>query len=192
MAEFLKKIRPGSIVGFILCIVFGVVVCIWPGTVMIIACRIAGALLLACGIYNLIMGARNQNMAVRGFQITAGLVLCVVGVWILAAPGTFLKLIPVVIGLVLIYHGVKDIYISILVKKGQDKRWWIGTITAVISVVLGVILIRCAFLALEIGMIYLGIVLIYDGISGLWLTSRTGRGKRGKSDDVIDVDYKEV
>ena len=41
-------------------------------------------------------------------------------------------------------------------------------------------------------MIYLGIVLIYDGISGLWLTSRTGRGKHGKSDDVIDVDYKEV
>ena len=120
MAEFLKKIRPGSIVGFILCIVFGVVVCIWPGTVMIIACRIAGALLLACGIYNLIMGARNQNMAVRGFQITAGLVLCVVGVWILVAPGTFLKLIPVVIGLVLIYHGVKDIYISILVKTLVD------------------------------------------------------------------------
>lgn len=191
MSEFLKKIRPGSMTGFILCIIFGVIICIWPGTVLITICRVAGAVILACGIYNLIMGAKNQNVAVRSFQVIAGIVLCVIGLWILAAPATFLKLIPVVIGLILIYHGIKDIYVSVLIKQGQDKKWWIGLLTAIVTVILGFVLIRCAFRALEIGMVFLGVVLIYDGVSGLWLTRRTGKG--GKSGpDVVDVDYEEL
>ncbi len=191
MSEFLKRIRPGSMVGFILCIIFGVIICIWPGTVLITICRVAGAIILACGIYNLIMGAKNQNAAAKSFQVIAGIVLCVIGLWILAAPGTFLKLIPVVIGLILIYHGVKDIYVSTQIRQGQDQKWWVGLITAIVTVILGLVLIRCAFKALEIGMVFLGIVLIYDGISGLWLTSRTGKGKKN-GPDVVDVEYKEL
>lgn len=185
MSEFLKKINPGSVTGFILCIIFGAVLCIWPGTILIVICRIAGLVLLVCGVLNLIFGLRNGGRNINGMQTIVGIILCVVGIWILAAPASFIKLIPIVIGVVLIYHGIRDIYICIRIKRA-DHKWWIGLITAVVSAVLGVVLIRCAFLAMEIGMIVLGIFLIYDGISGLWLMRRTG--KRGP----IDVDYEEL
>ena len=42
---------------------------------------------------------------------------------------------------------------------------------------------------LEIGMIVVGIVLIYDGICGVWLNRKASKATR--VDDVIDVDYKE-
>lgn len=50
------------------------------------------------------------------------------------------------------------------------------------------------WLALEIGMMAVGIILIYDGISGLWLNGRAGHAYKkyhNPEDDIIDVDYKE-
>ena len=185
MSEFFKKINPGSVTGFILCIIFGAVLCIWPGEILIIICRIAGLVLLVCGALNLILGLKNGGISINGMQTIGGIAHCVIGIWILAAPASFIKLIPIVIGVVLIYHGVRDIYICIKMKRA-DHKWWVGLITATVSVVLGIVLIRCAFLAMEIGMMFLGIFLIYDGVSGLWLMRRTS--KRGP----IDVDYKEL
>ena len=49
-------------------------------------------------------------------------------------------------------------------------------------------------LALEIGMMAVGIILIYDGVSGLWLNGRAGSAYKryhNPEDDIIDVDYKE-
>lgn len=185
MNDFIKKLKPGSLTGFILCIIFGAILCIWPGEILIAICRIAGIILLICGVVNLILGLKNGGINEQGFQTIGGIALCVIGIWILAAPASFIKLIPIVIGIVLIYHGIRDIYISFKVKRA-DHIWWVGLITAVVSAVLGIVLIRCAFLAMEIGMIMLGIFLIYDGISGLWLMRRTS--KRGP----IDVDYEEL
>lgn len=40
----------------IICIVFGVMFCIWPGTILVTLCRIAGFVLLVAGIVLLIQG----------------------------------------------------------------------------------------------------------------------------------------
>lgn len=185
MRDFMKKMNPGSVAGFILCIVFGVILCIWPGEILVLICRIAALLILFCGALNLILGLKNGGILTDGFQTIGGIALCVVGLWILIAPASFIKLIPVVVGIVLIYHGIRDIYLCVRMRRA-DHKWWIGMITAAVTAVLGIVLIRCAFLAMEMGMVILGIFLIYDGISGLWLTKR--RSKR----DPIDVDYEEL
>lgn len=185
MSGSINKNQKGSMIGYILCIIFGIIICIWPGTILLTICRIAGLLILLLGIFRLIVCIKDAYMLNKGYPLIVGLALCVIGIWILSAPGTFLKLIPIVIGVVLIYQGVRNIYISIQFKRRSDSKWWISLIAAILSVVFGVVLIRCAFLALEIGMIFIGIALNYAGISGLWVSSRENK------DRIIDVEYRE-
>ena len=194
MSEFFNKMKKGSVLGFVLCILFGVIICIWPGTVLSLICRVAGGVILAFGIYSLVLCSKKEDTAVQTFQLVAGIVMCVLGVWILFVPGTFLRLIPVVIGIILIYHGVKHIMITSQANREVSARWIPGFVLAVIAIVLGVVMIFGASFFLRLGMIFVGIVLIYDGIAGLYMTYHmNGIFKNKKTEeDVIDVDYKEM
>lgn len=182
-----KGKRNGAVAGYVLCLVLGVVICIWPGTILLALCRIAGLAILILGIFKLLTCLKSSYDINRGGPLFLGIILCVLGIWILSAPGTFLKLIPIVIGLVLIYHGVKECYTCIKEKQSRDKSWWINLILGIVAVVFGFFLIRGAFLALEIGMVLLGIALIYTGVTGLWTIHRFGDGQQ----KVIDTDYRE-
>lgn len=186
MSELMHR-RNGSVAGYIFCIVLGIVICIWPGTILLALCRIAGLAILLFGIYRLIICAKYGNRMPGAGLLLLGIVLCALGIWILCAPGTFLKLIPVVIGLVLIYHGVKECYTCIQIRRNQDHRWWIGLLLGILAIVFGIFLIRGAFLALEIGMIILGIALIYTGLTGIWAVHHVGGGRQ----KIIDTDYRE-
>lgn len=194
MREFFEKMKKGSVLGFVLCIVFGVIICIWPGAVLSLICRLAGAVILAFGIYSLVLCSKKEDTAVQTFQLVAGIVMCVLGVWILFAPGTFLRLIPVVIGIILIYHGIKHIMITSQANREVSSSWNAGFVLAVIALVLGIMMIFGASFFLRLGMIFVGVVLIYDGIVGLYMTYHMNgvfKNKK-KEDDIIDVDYKEM
>ena len=73
----------------IICIVFGVMFCIWPGTILVTLCRIAGFVLLVAGIVLLIQGIRIQEMLGRSVRLLPAGVCVVIGIWILAKPGVF-------------------------------------------------------------------------------------------------------
>ena len=194
MAELFSKMKQGSMMTSILCIVFGVLFCIWPGSILTILCRIVGAALLIMGVVLLVMAWRINEILGRSVRLVPGVVCLVLGIWILLRPGTFLVLIPILIGILLVYHGIKDFIFCVEVKRGSDAKWWIGLVFAVLTLLLGLLLIFRAWKALEIGMIVVGIVLIYDGICGVWLNrkaSKTAKSFGSAGDDVIDVDYKE-
>ncbi len=194
MSEFLKKINVSSKVAYILCIIFGAVICIWPGTVLTIACRVAGAVVLAFGIYNIVEGARGQKQLTEVFRLTVGIILCVLGVWILIAPLMFLRLIPIVIGVVLLYHGIKNLWICSQMSQVSSQKWVPGMILAVIAIVFGAVMIFGAGFFLRLGMIFVGIALMYDGIYGLLTMHKAGGNFKGsaRSEDPVDVDYKEL
>ena len=194
MSDLFQKIKKESMITSIICIVFGVMFCIWPGTILVTLCRIAGFVLLAAGIVLLIQGIRIREMLGRSVRMFPAVVCVVIGIWILARPGVFVSLIPILIGVMLAYHGLKDLVFCLEVKNASSPRWWIGLLVAIATIIIGVILMLHTWLALEIGMMAVGVILIYDGISGLWLNGRAGRAYKSchnPEDDIIDVDYKE-
>ena len=194
MSELFQKIKKESMITSIICIVFGVMFCIWPGTILVTLCRIAGFVLLVAGIVLLIQGIRIQEMLGRSVRLLPAGVCVVIGIWILAKPGVFVSLIPILIVFMLAYHGVKDLIFSLEVKKGDSPRWWLGLLVAIATIIIGVILMLHTWLALEIGMMAVGIILIYDGVSGLWLNGRAGSAYKryhNPEDDIIDGEYKE-
>jgi uncharacterized membrane protein HdeD (DUF308 family) len=191
MSELFVKMRKESLWTSVLCVVVGVMFCIWPGEILTVLCRIVGAVLIVAGAVLLIIALKIQEMLGRSVRLIPALICLVLGIWIVLRPGTFIVFIPILIGLLLIYHGVKDFLFCIQVKKGKGARWWLGLIVAALTIVLGVLLVLHTWLAIEIGMIFVGVVLIYDGVSGIWLSAKVSRAAKRMKDDVIDVDYVE-
>lgn len=194
MSELFQRIKKESMAASIICIAFGVMCCVWPGTILVTLCRIMGWVLVAAGAVLLILGIRVQEALGRSVRLLPAVACLVIGIWILLRPGVFVTLIPILIGILMIYHGIKDMLFSVEMKRAKGARWWGGLIVAIVTILLGVLLVLHTWLALEIGMIAVGIMLIYNGITGLWLNGRaSGAAKRYKraQDDIIDVDYEE-
>ncbi len=191
MSDLFIKIRKESLWTSILCIVFGVMFCVWPGEILIILCRVMGVVLVIAGVVLLVMAAAAHEMLGRSVRLVPGVICLVIGIWIVLKPGTFVVLIPILIGVLLPYHGIKDLIFCFEVKKGQGAGWWFGLIFAALTIVLGILLVLHTWLAIKVGMVFVGIVLIYDGVSGLWLNGKAAKTAKRYKDDVIDVEYKE-
>ena len=98
------------------------------------------------------------------------------------------------IGVILCVHGIQDIKIALETKGNGYGKWWSMLIIASISLVFGVICIVKAFGVVTLALQFIGIGLIYDGISDLWVASRAIRAAREmkREADALDVEYKEV
>ena len=101
---------------------------------------------------------------------------------------------PIVIGVILAVHGVQDVKMALESKNGGYDRWWIMLIIAIISIAIGVLCIVNAFGMVKLAMQFVGAALIYDGISDLWVVTKTVRTVKDMEQEAkaVDVDYKEI
>lgn len=189
MKDFFKRVKMDAILSAILCIVLGVVLIAWPGETINIVCKVLAAGLIILGIVEIFSYITNKG----GYMFTGALGL-IVGVWIFLKPGSIVSLIPIVIGVILAVHGVQDVKMALESKNGGYDRWWIMLIIAIISIAFGVLCIVNAFGMVKLAMQFVGAALIYDGISDLWVVTKTVRTVKEMEREAkaVDVDYKEI
>lgn len=193
MKETLKRIKADVILSALLCVILGIVLIIWSDQTIKIICMLLAFGIIVMGVVNLTDYFINHTLT--PFSGMSGLVFIIVGIWLFfVKPESIAMIIPIVIGVVLAVHGITDIKMSIESKANGYDKWWSSLLLGVISLALGVICIINAFGVVKVAMIFIGIALVYDGISDLWIVSRTVKAAKEmkKEADSLDVDYKEV
>lgn len=193
MKETLKRIKADVILSALLCVILGIVLIIWSDQTIKIICMLLAFGTIVMGVVNLTDYFINHTLT--PFSGMSGLVFIIVGIWLFfVKPESIAMIIPIVIGVVLAVHGITDIKMSIESKANGYDKWWSSLLLGVISLALGVICIINAFGVVKVAMIFIGIALVYDGISDLWIVSRTVKAAKEmkKEADALDVDYKEV
>lgn len=186
MKEFLKRVKADVILSALLCIALGIVIIAWPEQTIDIFCR---TIAVGMGIMGVVYLVRYfTNRLIHPFSGILGLVVLLVGVWIFLKPGSLFSLIPIVIGVILAIHGIQDIKLAIEAKRNQYEKWWTMLIIALVSLIFGVVCI------VKLATQLIGIALIYDGISDLWIVNRiTHAVKAAKQEaEAVDVEYREV
>jgi uncharacterized membrane protein HdeD (DUF308 family) len=111
-------------------------------------------------------------------RMAGGLILLLIGVWVLVRPNSVLKLIPIVIGVILLIHALEDFRLALDTKNQNYSGWWIIFLMALLSAALGVVCICDSFGVVEISMMIIGVCLIYDGISDIWIVMSSTRAFR--------------
>lgn len=191
MKEFMKQIRMDLITSSIICIIFGIVLIVRPIETVSLFCRVLAIIMIVVG--GMFMFSYFLNWMSSGLSAAMGLIVLLIGVWIFINPGIIETLIPVVIGVILLCHGIQDVRMSWQMKEYGQDSWKFSMVLAVISVIFGVLCIIDAFMVVKAAMILLGIALIYNGVSNLLITTRTTKAEKEYRNkmDPVDVEFKD-
>ena len=188
MANFLKNLKANYTLSAIICVVIGVVLIIWPGTSTQVVCMVLGGMLMIYGIVQIILYlfARERTLYLQGMLIL-GIVFSVVGAWILLKPETIIAAVPIIMGIIIIMHGLHNAIQAIDLKKMDYENWWVALLFGILTIVLGVVLVCNPCGAVEIVVRVIGAFLIDDGISDMWILSRLFKTKKN-AERIIDAE----
>lgn len=188
MRDFLKKIKADFLLSSLGCIGLGIVFIIWKDSVL-------GFMGSAFAIILIIMGAVDlcsyfMRIISNGMSVLTGIVLLAVGIWFLIDPKVIVTLIPIVIGVVLLFHGIRGLMEVYQAKKFGSNAWMVGMVMAIISVLLGVACIVNAFGIMQKATMIVGIILIYNGVSNIWIAGHAAKAE-DKYKKTVDVEFVE-
>lgn len=170
MKSIIQDMKQNNIINAVIMVILGLVLVIWPQILGIMLCYLLGGALILMGIIQLVSFLRGERLGFYNkFNMLMGIVLVLLGIWICTQPRIVLSIIPVVVGIIVLIHGLMDIQYTLDIKRTGNTKWWIALIAAIITFVFGLLLVCNPFTAYEITMVLLGIVMLYDGGSDLLL-----------------------
>lgn len=192
MKEALKRIKADVILSALLCIALGVVLIVWSAETIKIMCWALAAGLVIIGVINIISYFRDKRMHM--FSGVLGLIVILIGIWLFMRPDSVVSLIPIVIGVILAVHGIQDVKLAIETKRNGYEKWWSILLMGIVSLVLGVLCVVYAFGLVTLALKFIGVALIYDGLSDLWIVSRASKAAKQKKleEEALEAEYKEV
>ena len=168
MGNLLKRLKTNIMISALLCVVLGIVLVVWPDLSMKIVCIAVGAALLIGG------GVRLAVFFTQTDKVLA--------------------IIPIIVGIVIVLHGVNDLQQAVTLYKGQYDKWWVALILGLLTAGFGILLICKPFAALDTVVMLIGTFLIYDGLSDIWIVSRVYRTAKAMKQEAeaLDVEAEEV
>ncbi len=192
MKETLKRVKADVILSAVLCLALGIVLIVWSEETIRLLCRALAVGLVIIGVVNIISYFRDRSLHV--FSGILGLIVLLTGAWIFMKPESVVSLIPIVIGAILAVHGLQDLKLAIETKRNSYEKWWSILLMGIVSLVLGVLCIVHAFGVVALALKFIGIALIYDGLSDLWIVSRAAKAAKNKrlEEEALEAEYKEV
>lgn len=194
MEGLLKKIKANVIVSSLLCVILGLVLVVRPGLSIRIVCTAVGIVLVVSGIVRVIdyFTERDGSMYSQ-INLIFGIVLAVVGVWITVKPDKVLAIIPIIVGIVIVIHGLHNIKQAMELWRDKYDKWWVAAVMGALTVGFGVLLICRPFSAIDTVVMMIGLFLIYDGVSNIWIVSRIYKNAKilRQETEAVEVSWKE-
>lgn len=170
MKSVIQDMKHNYFINAVIMVILGIVLVIWPHILGVMLCYLLGGALIVMGVFQLISFLRGERLGFYNkFVMMMGIVLVLLGIWICTQPHIVLSIIPVVVGIIVLIHGLMDIQYTLDIKKAGSTKWWIALIAAILTLVVGLLLVFNPFTAYEITMVLLGIAMLYDGGSDLAL-----------------------
>lgn len=176
MLEHIKKLFRNYWVLSVFCIVLGVALIAKPDFFTNAIGYVVGGMLAAYGVVELVryfLKSREDPLYATG--LVAGVVLCVSGIFIMAKPDFIPKIIALTFGLYMIISGIVNLQDSLNIKSAVEDKWKFSTISAIITILIGIALVVNPLLPTYAALTILGISLLISGISNITGCFSAGR-----------------
>ena len=186
MFEKLKNVKANYTVSAIVCVIIGLVLVIWPGTSTQVVCKVLGGVLLVYGALQILLYlfAKEKSFYHQG-MLVLGIIFAVIGAWILVKPEMIIAAVPVIMGIIIIAHGLHNAVQAIRLKGLNYEKWWLALLLGVLTVVLGGVLVYNPFTVVDTVVRISGAFLVYDGLSDMWILSRLFKSRKSKEKETI-------
>ncbi len=195
MEKILKKLKTNVLISSLLCVLLGLVLVFWPGLSIQIVCTAVGAVLMISGVVRIVsyVTARDGSMYFL-VNLIFGIIFAVVGVWIVIKPAKVLAMIPIIVGIVIALHGLHNLQQAMDLCQSKYDKWWIALLLGILTIGFGILLICRPFAAIDTVVMLIGIFLIYDGLSNIWIVSRISRNAKilKQEAEAVEAEAREV
>ena len=161
IGTFFRKMKGSYIVMAVAYVVFGLSLLIKPELSTTVICYAIGAVCVIYAIANLIKyftGSMNRMYIEPDFVLSV--IICVFGIVTIVRPSVIISILPFIVGIVLVFSGLIKVQDGINLKRFNYDRWFLVLGFAVISVILGIVVLLNPF----------GTGLLFTRIVGLFFT----------------------
>lgn len=161
----------------------GLVLLFFPeGTTRMIA-YIAAVLLLVMGISQIISYLRSDpGMGRYNSSLVAGIMLVIAGLIIYFRAAAVISIIPVILGIIIVISGVAKLQQAVDLARMKVSRWSTVLVISLLNIVLGVVIIFNPFSTVMTLLRFVGIGLIYSGLSDVIATIYLSRQTKDYQD----------
>lgn len=170
MKGFLNRRRASCALSALCFVALGAFLFFWPEMSSLWICYLLGGVLMLSGIVYICSHFLRAKGAAIVFQydLILGVVLMLMGLWLLTTPGLIFSLIQYILGAILVIHGVIDLQGALNLRSGGAVHWWWSALLAAVTLALGAVVIWNPCATRNALLMLLGAALMFDGISD-WL-----------------------
>ena len=136
--ETVKAIQTSLIIGAVLSAIVGTILLAWTGAALFIVAMVLGIYFVVRGIVRLVSGIFAPGLTAGGrtLSIILGILLVVVGIFVLKNPGDSLALLGILIGLSWIIDGI-----ATLVESSQAVSRGFAIVAGILGIVAGIVVL---------------------------------------------------
>lgn len=199
MTNFLKRVKANALFSAGLYVLLGLVLLVWPEWSTEALCMVLGLVLVLCGLSDVFKFLRNRDGTLyAAMHLLTGVVLSAVGIWLMVRPTLVAVIIPRIIGVLICFHGLGNLGDTLQLRRGHSPCWKTAALLGAVTLVLGIILVLSPFQAFTTAVRIIGVVLLYDGISNIWITLQVSRvikaADKVSNDlrDAADAEYRDI
>lgn len=164
----MKNLKWNLILMSVLYIALGIFLIVEPGTALNVVCYALGGMVLACAVMQLV----RYFTAERGvFQsqltLAFGIICLALGGFLIIRSDIVVRILPIVFGLFVIFDSLGRIQNAMELRRCRYSSWKGLLLLAVLSVVLGIIMVVNPFETMETLVMAIGIILVVEGALNL-------------------------
>lgn len=171
----------------------GVLLIAFPQVSALTVGRILGVAMIVFGAVKLV-GYFSKDLFRLAFQfdLEFGILLIALGLIVLVNPSDVLNFIFIALGISILADGLFKVQIAIDSKKFGIGSWWLILSLAILTGLLGMILVFRPAESAYLLTVLLGVSLLSEGILNLCVAISTVRIIRHQQPDIIEAEYTEV
>lgn len=195
----MKKRRSADFYAILLSVFYvllGLVLIIWPASSALTICYAVGALFILAGLfYSICYFTKNHYNSMLGQSLAIGLVLLVIGLFVILRAESILKAMPFMIGVLLVFDSATKVQAALDLRRTGYSRWSSALLIGAVTAVLGLILIWNPFSAVVVLNIFIGVCLILNAVANLLsalLLSRRYKQAERQSDSDPDAESEDA
>lgn len=190
-----KRIQTAKIgyilISLMLC-ALGTVLIVCPGVSAGLLCKISGIIMLLFGLIKII-GYFSKDLYRLAFQydLAFGILIMALGIIMIARTNVMMSILCIILGIYVLADALLKVQIAIEAKAFGISKWWLILAVAILTGVVGFLLVLRPWESAQVVMVLLGLSLISEGLLNLTTILTAVKIIRRQRPEIIDTDMAE-
>ncbi len=165
IAEYIKRFEKRTIISSIIMILVAILLIAKPETMLNTVVTVFGIGMLLDGIFSIVLYiATDKEQKVYSNALAEGILGILISILILIKKDFVISIIPILVGIWIIIKSITKIQLSLNVKTVDEKSWILILLSALITLVIGIIIIVNPFDTMVSVVMFAGILLLVTGV----------------------------